>query len=100
MNLLAAAANSAWIGASVPAWLRSRQALDHPDRAQWTVLRRQLAANAQTAYGRAHAFDQISNYREFVRRVPLIGYGELEPWVMRIMSGESGVLTSERVTTQ
>lgn len=98
MNLAATAVNTAWLGASLPAWWRFRRAVHDPATAQARHLRRLLADHADTAYGRAHGFATISSYEEFARRVPLIGYAELEPWIARILAGESAVLTRDEVT--
>jgi hypothetical protein len=57
-----------------------------------------LAQNANTAFGKAHAFDKISTYEDFKRRVPLSDYSGLEKWIERIQQGEANVLTREPVT--
>ena len=98
MSLLAAAANSAWIAASTPAWRRFREALAQPEAAQDALLRRQLAANHACAYGRVHGFAHLTSYAEFSGRVPLVSYEDLAPWVDRIACGEQAVLTTEAVT--
>lgn len=94
----AALANGAWLAASVPAWLRFRRALRQPAEAQSAILRDQLARNADTAYGRAHGFGEIRTCDQFRERVPTVDYEALQPWIARIMRGEPGVLTRERVT--
>jgi hypothetical protein len=94
----AALANGAWLAASVPAWLRFRRALRHPAEAQSAILCDQLARNADTAYGRAHGFGEIRTCDQFRERVPAVDYEALQPWIARIMRGEPGVLTRERVT--
>ena len=40
----------------------------------------------------------IRSYEQFCRHVPICDHHGLEPWVRRIMRGESAVLTSEPVT--
>lgn len=94
----AALANAAWLAASVPAWQRFRRALERPEETQRGILRRLLADNAVSAYGRAHGFGDIRSYEQFCERVPIVGYDALEPWVARIMRGEKSVLTREPVT--
>jgi hypothetical protein len=98
VNLTAALANTAWLAASAPAHLRFQRCLDYPAEAQWRVLRANLERNAATAYGRAHDFAAIRNYEDFARRVPLIDYHAMEPWIARIQRGDQAVLTQERVT--
>ena len=98
MNWSASIANSLWIGSSFPAWRKFQQALHDPAEVQQGLLRRMLAVNANCAYGRAHGFGEIRSYEDFTRRVPLVDYEELEPWIDRIRRGESRVLTTEAVT--
>ena len=98
MKPIAALANGAWLAASVPAWLRFRRALRRPAETQRRILRRALAANAGSAYGRAHGFGDVRSYAEFRERVPVVDYDDLDPWIARIMRGEQGVLTREPVT--
>src|ERR1043166_9634184 len=98
MNLPAAIANSLWIGGSLPALARFERALRQPAQTQPKMLRAFLARHANCAYGRAHDFASIRSYEEFARRVPLINYDDLAPWIERLRFGETRVLTSEPVT--
>ena len=98
MNWPATIANSLWVGSSLPSWMKFRGALKRPEEVQLNLLRRLLADNADCAYGRAHGFGEIKNYVEFTRRVPLVDYEHLAPWIDRIRAGEPRVLTHERVT--
>ena len=75
-----------------------REALRDPAAAQYRVLRRNLRANANTAFGNQHDFSSIRTPAEFQRAVPLRDYDELVPWIDRIRAGETRVLTSDRVT--
>ncbi|MCI0743769.1 MAG: GH3 auxin-responsive promoter family protein [Verrucomicrobia subdivision 3 bacterium] len=98
MNLAAAIANSLWVASNVPAILRFEYALTSPTETQSGLLRRYLKQNAPCAYGRAHDFARIRSYEEFARRVPLISYDDIEPWIERIKRGERRVLTTDAVT--
>lgn len=98
MKLGAALANGAWLAASIPSWNRFRRALSHPGETQSSILRGLVTENASSAYGLAHGFGSIGDYRQFCDRVPVVGYEELEPWIERIMRGERGVLTTAPVT--
>lgn len=67
------------------------------DDIQRRELRRLVKSGAQTAYGHLHGLhtlhsDHDTLYREFADRVPVVGYEELRPMVMRMISGESDVL--------
>ena len=60
-------------------------------------LRRLVADNRDTAYGKAHGFASVSSLRRWQERVPIVGFEELEPWVQRAAGGEPGVLTMQAV---
>ena len=90
-------ANAAWALASRPAARALGAALADPERAQAQRLREILSANAETAYGRAHAFGDVRGLADFQDRVPVVGWDDLAPWVDRVAAGEAGVLTAEPV---
>jgi hypothetical protein len=98
MNLAATIANSLWLASNLPASMHFRRALNHPAGTQMHLLRGYLARNADTAFGKAHGFAEIKSHEEFVRRVPLRHYDDLNPWIERIKRGENSVLTSDPVT--
>ncbi len=98
MNWRPALANAAWLATSIPAWQCFRRALVRPAETQADILRRLLASNAESAYGRAHGFEKIRNYGQFRERVPIVDYDDLAPWIARIVRGEKSVLTCEPVT--
>jgi hypothetical protein len=97
MKLSPAFANLAWAASNWRGYRQFRRALAHPGETQQTLLRRLLARHADSAYGRTHDFAAIRSYDEFARRVPLVDYENIEPWIRRIQRGESGVLTSDPV---
>ncbi|HEV8586470.1 MAG TPA: GH3 auxin-responsive promoter family protein [Methylomirabilota bacterium] len=66
-----------------------------PAAAQARVLRRLLAANAETAFGREHGFAATATPADYARRVPIRDYEALRPWVTRAVAGEPRVLTAE-----
>ena len=88
-----------WLAANAGGWWRFRAALKEPEQTQAAILRRYLAANAETAFGKAHGFSAIRTAQEFQDRVPLAGYAEMEPWIARIAQGETAVLTRSPVRT-
>ena len=98
MSPKATIANTLWAASNLPAYWRFRRALCDPALAQRQRLRELLAQNSNTAFGKAHAFDRISNYEEFSRRVPSVDYAGVESWVDRIRRGEKNILTAETVT--
>ena len=68
-----------------------------PRASQATLLRQILAHNAGTDFGRTHGFADIHTIDDFRARVPIRPYDALRPWLDRVASGETGVLTSEAV---
>jgi hypothetical protein len=75
-----------------------RRALGQPGEVQRKLLQMMIVRDADTTFGRAHHFREINGYDNFIRRVPLGTYEAFQPWIDRIRSGESRVLTSEMVT--
>src|SRR5882762_1800427 len=53
----------------------------------------QLLGKAKdTAFGKDHHFEQISNYDDFKKNVPIRDYEELRPYIDRVTKGEENVL--------
>jgi GH3 auxin-responsive promoter len=66
-----------------------------PAKAQDRLLRKLLAANADTEFGRRHGFAAITSFRQFQERVPIATYEDLEPYITAEMNGRPGQLTRE-----
>ncbi len=64
---------------------------------QERVLRRVLARNAATAFGRAHGFAALRSVADFQRAVPVGDYEAHRPWIERAAAGEPAVLTADPV---
>jgi hypothetical protein len=73
------------------------RACNDPRAAQIALLKRILADNADTEFGRAHGFARIDNAGRFQAQVPIRDYDALRPWIERAAAGESGLLTAEPV---
>lgn len=56
------------------------------------VLERLVAKGKDTEYGRNHLLNQIKNYEDFTRNVPVNTYEELKADIDRMRHGEHGVL--------
>jgi len=65
--------------------------------AQERLLRDYVRRNANTDFGRRHAFDTIDSVASFRRHVPIRDYDAIAPQVDRIVNGEPNVLTAEPV---
>jgi hypothetical protein len=91
-------ANAIWGASNLPAYCRFRRALHHPQSAQQQWLRKYLATNAATEFGRKFGFSSIRTYAEFKNRVPVGDYDCFEPWIDRIRRGQPNILTRDRAT--
>jgi hypothetical protein len=67
--------------------------LRNPRQSQEATLRSILDRNAQTDYGRRYQFSEIGNSDDYRRRVPIVRYEDLQPYVTRARAGEPDVLT-------
>ena len=71
--------------------------LADPARTDARLARELTRRMAATAYGQhlgVRGGDDLANYR---RKVPIVGYGDLRPWIDRQMRDEGSVLTPDRV---
>jgi hypothetical protein len=82
--------------------LRIRRQLAHfealtrrPRVAQDAVLRRILAQQARTDFGREHGFNLVSTREDFRRQVRIQRYEDLEPYIVRCRRGELRALLAE-----
>ncbi|PYT66913.1 MAG: GH3 auxin-responsive promoter [Acidobacteria bacterium] len=93
----AALANSAWLAGCLPALARFRRATKRVAETQSSILRRTLAANQDTEFGREHRFGSVTTVADYQSLVPLCDYESCSPDILRIAAGERNVLTSEPV---
>ena len=68
-----------------PSYDKFRRALYSPQKTQDAVLKRVLCENANTGYGKYNTFHKISSYEEFVKRVPIVRYEDLETFIVSQM---------------
>ncbi len=66
-----------------------------PQRVQEALLLDILAAQAGTAFGRDHHFGAARSVADFRRCVPVAGYEALEPYMARVLKGETSALLSD-----
>lgn len=91
-------ANTLWTATNLPFYLRFRQSLLNPERIQTRILQDYIHRNRHTAFAKAHHFESIRTYDDFINQVPLSHYESTEPWINRICRGETNVLTGDPVT--
>lgn len=71
------------------------RAAAEPRKAQRSFLLRLVKRNAETAFGRAHAFSAIRTEEDFRSSVPVREYEDFRPFINRIIAGERNVLTTD-----
>jgi hypothetical protein len=64
-----------------------------PIATQKKLLRQLLGQNCDTDYGSIHGFSTINEIKDFQKRVPIVGYEELRPYIEKAMSGDARQLT-------
>lgn len=66
-----------------------------PRETQEALLRSILARHAGTSFGRDHGFASIQTVADYRKRLPIIKYDYLEPYLARVRRGEFNALLSE-----
>jgi len=66
--------------------------MKYPVEVQDELLKNLLLMGRPTEYGSRYGFDELVNYEDFRRRVPLVSYEDIAPDVERIMKGEQNIL--------
>jgi hypothetical protein len=64
----------------------------YPHDVQDEILKKLIGASRYTDFGQKYAFDDLLNYEDFKRRVPVHSYEQLFPYIDRMMHGEQNVL--------
>lgn len=59
---------------------------------QEAVLAELIAAHKDTAFGQDHGFDRITSYRQFADAVAINTYESLQPYMQRVLAGETTAL--------
>src|SRR5581483_5865400 len=72
------------------------EATHRPREVQEALLRRILAAQAGTAFGREHRFADVRTVADFRRHLPVAGYDYFEPYLARVRRGELNALLADR----
>lgn len=65
---------------------------ERPIKTQDKVLQYLLQEAQNTEFGKEHHFEQIKNYEDFKKQVPIRDYEDLKPYIEKIIEGESDVL--------
>jgi hypothetical protein len=71
-------------------------ATERPEEVQLALLRRILAHQAKTAFGKDHRFDAVRTLEDFRKAVPVRGYDYVEPYLQRVLKGETNALLADK----
>jgi hypothetical protein len=66
--------------------------MKYPSEVQDEVLKKLIAYARDTEFGQKYSFDDLTNYEDFRRRVPLHTYEEIFPYIERTMAGVQNVI--------
>jgi len=66
-----------------------------PQATQEELLRRMLAAQADTDFARDHHFKSISTVADYRKHLPVAPYEYFEPYIQRVMKGETKALLAD-----
>ncbi len=72
--------------------------LANPEETQKTVLLdKVIAPNVECEFGVEHGFAKIKSIADYQQALPIRKYEGFDAWIQRIVQGEQGILTTERV---
>ncbi len=72
--------------------------IKYPYDVQQEWLETLLAKAKDTEYGKKHGFSSISNYDDYVGKVPVVSYEQLYPQIDRLLKGEQNILWPSDIT--
>jgi hypothetical protein len=68
-----------------------------PQKVQEDLLRRLVARQAGTDFGKNHRFDTIRTAADFRKNLPVAGYEYFDPYIKRVTQGDFNALLADRV---
>src|SRR5262249_1455839 len=71
-------------------------ATNHPREMQEALLARILRHQTPTAFGKAHHFATMNTVADFRRNIPVRGYDYVEPYLKRVLKGETNALLADK----
>src|SRR5689334_9573312 len=66
--------------------------MKYPHEVQEEVLKRLLSTASFTEFGKKYSFDELVNYDDFKKRIPVHTYEQIFPFIERLMRGEQNIL--------
>lgn len=83
---------------SIVSWFMRRRMhqieyfLKYPDEVQREWLQKLLQSGSNTEWGKKYDYDSINNFHDYVNRVPISKYEDLQPYIERLRAGENNIL--------
>ena len=71
------------------------EAVENPEAAQKTVLKRLIQDYAKTRYGVDHNAENIDTIEDYRRAFPIATYEEYKPFIQKVMEGDVNLLLAE-----
>lgn len=71
--------------------------MKYPDEVQDEVLKKLIGSARYTEFGQKYAFEDLVNYEDFKKRIPIHTYEQLFPYIERLMRGEQNILWPSEV---
>lgn len=71
---------------------RLRYFKNHADKAQNTIFEYNIGQLRRTRYGQDFGSQEISNYKNFIKKIPLVHYEDIESKILKVMQGDADVL--------
>lgn len=85
-------------------WYFKQRSKELQDNLQMSIIRQEelfqeLVFNlSKTEYGESYSIDGSETYQQFVSKIPVVQYEEIQPWIERNLKGEQGLLWPGDIT--
>lgn len=89
--------NALWTASAAPDYARFVGRVRGARTVQDGIVLQIVRANRDTAFGRAHGFENIRSPEDYRRCVPIRTYEAMSSWIDRVEAGEVNILTRESV---
>lgn len=71
---------------------KTQKWVQNPVATQQKVFNELIAFAKNTQFGKDHYFDEIKDFEDFVKRVPIRDYEELKPYIEKVLKGDENIL--------
>jgi len=71
---------------------KQNKSSENPEETQEKVFQKLISVGKNTLFGKEHNFNDIKNYDDFKKNVPVRDYEQLKSYINKIIAGESDVL--------